>query len=370
MLELESPKGLRKAIPNRKAVVGAMALFGCAWLIIGIAAASAMRGLIGGLFLGLLGGVLLAWNLKSERGEDLPESETSASPSVIDADEMGTLSNLGKDIIPVWARQTSAARQQTEAAMAGLTSQFASMEENLRQAAGGTGPSQAEGLARTLAQTLVQGQATLQGLVDSLREARETRTEFLGQIAGMGETIATLEEMSSEVAAIANQTNLLALNAAIEAAHAKEHGKGFAVVADEVRKLSERSGATGMKITEQVTGVSRTLERSLASARLFTEQDEAFIHEAEGKIHAVLSRFRHAAEGLSESAQGMAGATVHAQQGLSEALQQVQAQDQVSQMLWAVVQDMEKLAGRLEANPRSIDTSTWADDLERSETRR
>ena len=119
------------------------------------------------------------------------------------------------------------------------------MQQELRQAAGGAGVAKAEGMARTLA----QGQATLQGLVDALREARVIRAEFLSRIADLTQTIGTLEEMSTEVAAIATQTNLLALNAAIEAAHAREHGKGFAIVASEVRKLSERSGATGLKIT-------------------------------------------------------------------------------------------------------------------------
>ena len=348
----------------RKTVIGIVLLFACSWLVIGFAAASLVRGLVGGLLLGLLGALLLVWNAQSEGGEGPPMVESESLLARQEPEENGPLAQLGKGIIPVWARQTSAARQQTEASIAGLTSQFAAMQQELRQAAGGAGVEKAEGMARTLA----QGQATLQGLVDSLREARETRTEFLNRITEMTQTIGTLEEMSAEVAAIATQTNLLALNAAIEAAHAREHGKGFAIVAAEVRKLSERSGATGLKISEQVAGVSQTLEDNLVSAKNFTERDEAFIQEAEEKIHTVVSEFKQVAEEISASARGMEFANANVQQGISEALVHFQFQDRVSQMLWTVVLDMEILAGQLEHNPSGLETEQWLNELEHTYT--
>jgi methyl-accepting chemotaxis protein len=238
------------------------------------------------------------------------------------------------------------------------------MQQELHRAAGGTGLEKAEDMAQSLA----SGQATLEGLVDALREARTTRTEFLAGIAEMALTITTLEEMSTEVAAIANQTNLLALNAAIEAAHAREHGKGFAVVADEVRKLSERSGATGLKISEQVAGVSRTLDASLVSAKDFTDRDDAFIQEAENKIHSVLSNFQQVAESISNSTRGMALANTHVQAGISEALIHFQFQDRVSQILQTVVLDMEKLSNQLDRDPSGLQLEKWLDDLESTYT--
>ncbi len=329
-----------------------------------MASKSPLRGLFGGLLLGLLGWGLLAWNARSTEGDVLSSGQQETAPPALELGKGSPLWHLGKGIIPVWARQTSAARQQTEESINGLTSQFASMQQELHQAAGAAGMERIEGVTRTIA----QGQATLQGLVDSLREAREVRTAFLGRISEMAQTITTLEEMSSEVAAIANQTNLLALNAAIEAAHAREHGRGFAIVAAEVRKLSERSGATGLQISQQVAGVSQTLEGNLASAREFTERDDAFIHEAEEKIHTVVTEFQQVAADISESARGMEGANTNVQKGISEALVHFQFQDRVSQMLWTVVQDMEKLAGQLEVNPTGLETSTWLDELEHTYT--
>jgi methyl-accepting chemotaxis protein len=238
------------------------------------------------------------------------------------------------------------------------------MQQELQQASGGAGIEKAEDVAQVLA----QGQRTLGGLVVALREAKANRTGFLAQVADMVQTITALEEMSAEVAAIANQTNLLALNAAIEAAHAREHGKGFAVVADEVRKLSERSGSTGLKITEQVAGVSRTLEANLASAHEFAERDDAFIQEAEGKISSVVSSFKHVAEELAQTAKGMADANANVQQGISEALVHFQFQDRVSQILQTVVLDMEKLSDHLKEHPSGIEMEKWLDELERTYT--
>jgi methyl-accepting chemotaxis protein len=273
---------------------------------------------------------------------------------------MGPLQHLGQGIIPVWMRQTEAVRHQTEQAMAGLTVEFSKMQDELSRAVmGGT-----HGNTQSVAQTIGQGQGVLEGIVGSLRETHESRRQLMDRIAEMARTITLLEEMSNEVAAIANQTNMLALNAAIEAAHAREHGKGFAVVAEEVRKLSERSGTTGMRITDQVAGVNATLQASLQSAQEFADRDTAFIEEVSSKIQRVVSEFHKAANELADSASQMEVANAHVQEGISGALVHFQFQDRTSQILRTVIQDMEKLSDHIQRDPSQLVTENWLRELE------
>jgi methyl-accepting chemotaxis protein len=350
---------------NGGAVSGALILAAGGWLVTGTLAASVFKGLLGGLLLGLMGGLVLFWlSRKAEPAVVQAQlHEAGQNQSIKHSDN--PIWHLGKGIIPVWARQTQVARQQTEESVTALASQFAAMQQELSRAAGGDdGAEKTENMAKTMA----HGQATLEGLVLSLREAGTRRSEFFNRIEEMANAFSALQEMSAEVAAIANQTNLLALNAAIEAAHAREHGKGFAVVAEEVRKLSERSGAMGQTIADHVAQVSQTLEISMSSAWAFTSQDEMFIQEAEEKIHEVTSAFKGLASEISTAAIEMGSANASVHEGISNALVHFQFQDRVSQMLQAVVRDMEKLADWLERNPSGVETEAWLDELEHTYT--
>lgn len=236
------------------------------------------------------------------------------------------------------------------------------MQEELREASGGAhGES-----TRRVTETIRQSEGVLQGLVQALLEAQEAREQVMTRIGSMAQTITLLEEMSYEVAAIANQTNLLALNAAIEAAHAREHGKGFAIVAAEVRKLSERSGATGNRITEQVEGVRRVLEETLRSAEAFSERDRGFIQKAAQQLQGVLREFQSAAKEISENGDRMASANARVQEEISSAIVHFQFQDRTSQILRTVIQDMEKLCDHIAQDPFRVAMDTWLSELEQT----
>ena len=300
-------------------------------------------------------------NSKPPVSPSLPIGLVGTSADVAGID-LAPLRLLGSSILPVWGQQAEAVRQQVEEATSGLATDFARMQEELCGAVSGAGL----GDPQQVASTILRGQEALQGLVSALRETQVERGNLLARISEMSETIVRLESMSQEVEGIANQTNLLAINAAIEAAHAREHGKGFAVVAEEIRKLSERSGLTGNQISAQVSGVNRILRKAMDSAQTSVEKDAASIENSERVIGDVISEFRGAAEDLAGLASRMEASNSRMQEEISRAIFHFQFQDRTSQILRTIIQDMEKLSGRLARDPGDLETSTWLEELERT----
>lgn len=63
-------------------------------------------------------------------------------------------------------------------------------------------------------------------------------------------SVEQVNQLTSQILAVASQTNLLALNASIEAARAGEAGRGFAVVAEEIRQLADSTRETANHIQD------------------------------------------------------------------------------------------------------------------------
>ena len=286
--------------------------------------------------------------------------------------------NLFTDLLPLWQRQTGLARGQIEQGMTDVTGRFSDIHDRL-QVAITASQKTASGMSgrQGLSDVISTADQELNEIVLALRGAIRSRDELLGEIAKLSQITDELRAMGSEVAGIASQTNLLALNAAIEAARAGEQGRGFAVVADEVRTLSNRSGEAGASITQRISQVNETLQKTLDRTTQFAQQEARILQEAETTIQSVLAQFRDAGTQIIESAQELEQESSEVRSNVADVLVALQFQDRASQILNHVTADMEKLAATLREHREflkqglkveGLDVEGWLAAIERTYT--
>jgi methyl-accepting chemotaxis protein len=177
-----------------------------------------------------------------------------------------------------------------------------------------------------------QGSEAVQRLVSEIGEI-ETKVELITtSVDDYVASVATINNLTSEVKDIADQTNLLALNAAIEAARAGEQGRGFAVVADEVRKLAEKSAATA----NEIESVTRALEQKSTSL-------QGSVHDSVQALQASHDALGYVSRTIRDS--GMAVGEAHA--GIDSIAGSVREQKQVSA---DITGNVERIARSAQAN--------------------
>jgi methyl-accepting chemotaxis protein len=276
------------------------------------------------------------------------------------------------DVIPVWSRNLTTSREQTESAIGNLANQFSGITQQLNKAvhlsSGGHGGQ------NEVQHIIQQAETELSAIVTSLNQALQAREAMLREIDGLASFTSELKQMATAVSAIANQTNLLALNAAIEAARAGESGRGFAVVADEVRKLSTLSGETGKHITAKVELINQTMSNTLAMTRHQSQEENQIIHHAETVIEGVITRFNHAAAALNDNVAMLETESRAVTREVEDVLVNLQFQDRVSQIQGHVLDNMQQLHTQLSqadlTNQRFVlpDRTQWLNELEKTYT--
>lgn len=179
---------------------------------------------------------------------------------------------------------------------------------------------------------------------DALTETSRSMATINRALVETSEGIAVVEELGSNISAIAadirkiaSQTNILAINAAVEAARAGEAGRGFAVIAGEVRALSDRTAIATQEIGDIITrlhsgltGMVSAMDTSRASAR---NGDTALanlrtaLSNASRELGEVISNADHIAVALKqqkEASQSVAGGIGTVAMSSSNSLEQLE----------------------------------------------
>lgn len=257
------------------------------------------------------------------------------------AQENEALRTLLREVLPAWLHHMQSVNKQTEAAVLQLTTSFGAVLQQFDLAGvGGAANSQS---AESTADLLELCERELHPVVSSLKDLIDGKDAMVGNIRKLAEETDALRGMAGEVTHIAAQTNLLALNAAIEAARAGSSGRGFAIVAAEVRKLSQRSAETGKKMALRVEQISSIMGSTSQSVQEANEHDKQAVALSSNLVEDVLMHVRKLGDSTDSLRQH--GLVVRAE--VENLLMAMQFQDRTSQILNAVMGDMDRLLGQM-----------------------
>ena len=339
------------------------------WFSTGLAAVSAgalatlgpLDATHGVVALGLLiGGVLLDRHTCQQHSRALAAvlaAQAAASDSAQASQHAAhdtSLGALGQQVLPAWTQLLDTAREQIETAVVHLTRDFAHIVERLDGAVASSYRS--AGLERGpdgrpdegLRQMVAASEARLASVGEILTNTLNDKDRLLAESQRLVQFTSELQQMATDVASIADQTNLLALNAAIEAARAGDAGRGFAVVADEVRTLSTRSGEIGKNISQKIDFINRGIRESSAMVESAAERDAHARLECETQISGVVADFKVAMDSLNTSGAELRAESLEIKDAVSAALEQLQFQDRINQLLMHVTENITSLRSQLQ----------------------
>jgi|TARA_Y100000589_G_scaffold40538_5_gene34096 methyl-accepting chemotaxis protein len=179
--------------------------------------------------------------------------------------------------------------------------------------------------------------------VSLLIDVSEKSVQAVHHIGDMVSELDHMFTLLADIRTIAEQTNLLALNAAIEAARAGEAGRGFAVVADEVRKLSQDTNRLSEQIRNrgEVTKSTVTMVRDIVGAIASLDLNDAI--NAKGHVDNMLQGLEQTNQHISDTMDRLNGLNVDVNHHVSRAVQSMQFEDIITQVISEISQDLERL---------------------------
>ncbi len=317
----------------------------------------------------------VAWFVRrSSRRASLPGHDARPAQPPSPSHENSELTTLSEQVFPIWARQLTTAKEQTETAVTSLAARFAGLVEKLEAAVAASqsaAMTDAPDSAGSVAGAFSESREALTGVVAALEAVLASRSAMVNAVRELADYASALKSMADQVAKIASQTNLLALNASIEAARAGEAGRGFAVVAGEVRLLSAQSGETGRQIADTVDSINKAMAEALERTVNAAEHDAEHVTAAEHTIADVLARLETMVSGISNSADILRHESEGIRLEIADILVSLQFQDRVSQIVSPIIVAMRQITEQIHAageNHPELDRDVLLAELLRSYT--
>ncbi|PCH63657.1 MAG: hypothetical protein COC04_04155 [Gammaproteobacteria bacterium] len=280
----------------------------------------------------------------------------------------------------LWSKQIETCNQQLDEEMSRITLMFSAIVDELQTTMTLSQQNTAEVDAHHEGQIDSNSHTVkdkLNSISGSLTSVMEMKQSMLLEVQGLEPFMAQLESMARNVGEIAKQTNLLALNAAIEAARAGESGRGFSVVAEEVRTLANRAEEIGSEMIVQANSIHNKISTTLQTTETTAKNEEELVHNAELIIEKVIIQHEMSVHAAKESSQLLIDTSDKIREQTFEALNALQFQDRIGQIMGHVKDNMTLFTEKLTAAKDTwlndecstpIDTSMWTQDFQQKYT--
>jgi methyl-accepting chemotaxis protein len=183
----------------------------------------------------------------------------------------------------------------------------------------------------------------LQSLAANLGELSSHNSDSVASIDALTAHFDKSMALLSEIENISNSAHFLALNARIEAAHAGDAGRGFAVVAAEVQQVSKDSREVAERVSDSVGKVRGALDKVRGRMDEAANRGAEVASDSRQKVDGVLGELDGLGRSVADCLAQLTHITADVNETAARAIQALQFEDIVGQLIGTMVRRVERL---------------------------